>query len=85
MIKVESVYEVVSNVEVVEHRRLMTTWFFVRLKPNKYKKIKCMAGCWIIPIMLPFVGWEKNDKTLIFGDDDKHLDFITSEIPAENK
>lgn len=86
MIKIESKFEAISNVEVIEHRRLVTPWFFVRLKSNSYKKLE--TKCFFFTVPCVFRGWERNNSHLVFefdeGDLVEKLNFSIEKL-LENK
>lgn len=79
MIGIESKFVAIDDKTVVEQRRIVTPWFYIKLKCNSYGKVETYVH--LIYLSFKFKGWQKNNKYLLFeSSDSKTITLITEAV-----
>lgn len=82
MFRIESKFVAESETKVVQHRRLVTPLFYIKLKSFTYRHLSNKPRCigWPVFLMYKFTGWVDDNNLIISRGASKKDDAIMDGI-----
>ncbi len=88
LFKYENYYIATDANHVTQHRRVVTPWFYVRLKPIKYVKVKnipIIYSCCLLYVNGMYSGWTDGSEKFINDKIKQKLEAVTAPFSFDER